>query len=184
MSIVEIVFDGVIIAAGVLLFIRFSGIQRTMKAIEESSRKLYKTVKSGTKLNVSSGSVGLGKNTYEEFDFGRMEETRERFNKENAKYLSRVQLISIFPLLGLLGTVGSLMPGLSAVQNGDFSQLSAALSTALSSTVCGIIVSIVLKFYVSLVVSVTVQGIEDNLDECDRKFSNATSFNMVTRGEE
>ena len=184
MNIGEIIFDGIIILGGIGTFMSLSGIKKTMKAIEASSRKIYKTVKSGTKLNVSSGNVGLGKNTYEEFDFGGLEETREKFNKTNARYLSFVQAISIFPLMGLLGTVFGLMPGLAAVQQGDFSQLSSALSTALSSTMCGLIISILLKLYVTFGISVIVQEIEDNLDESDRKFNNAASFNMVTRGEE
>lgn len=70
------------------------------------------------------------------------------------------QLIPLFPLVGLLGTVWGLM---QSVQAGDISQMMASLDTALSSTFFGLIASIALKFFDSFPAKL-IRSVEIALD--------------------
>jgi len=51
-------------------------------------------------------------------------------------------IISVFPLLGILGTIWGIIPTLN-----DFSQINASFSLALVSTFLGIIFSIIFRFF-------------------------------------
>lgn len=101
-----------------------------------------------------------------------MDKPRKEFNEVQAKYNSWTQMITIFPLLGLLGTVLGMMPGLSEMaSSGKIDILYSSLSVALTSTFFGLVASIVLKFVVSFAVDSLVDKIEAIFAEYDRQLN-------------
>ncbi len=177
MSAKEIIIDAVIILLGIWVFYRLTEIHGKLIKLRRDSESIYRDTKSASRINTSSGTLGY--NTHHEIDIESMNEIRADYNRHGADYQSLVQLISIFPLLGLFGTVLGLMPGLKAVLNEDFTTLYASLSTALSSTLCGLIVAIALKFYVAVRPSRTIYEIESNLAENDRAYDYALGFRKL-----
>jgi len=58
--------------------------------------------------------------------------------------IARVDVIArISPILGLMGTLIPLGPGISAMGSGDFSTLASAITTAFDTTVLGLFVGII-----------------------------------------
>ena len=58
--------------------------------------------------------------------------------------IARVDIIArISPILGLMGTLIPLGPGISAMGSGDFSTLASAITTAFDTTVLGLFVGII-----------------------------------------
>ncbi len=66
----------------------------------------------------------------------------ELFNKTQQRYIIFEQLIPIFPLLGILGTVAGLIQQLD-----DIEQMRNALTMSMSTTFWGLIAAIILKFF-------------------------------------
>lgn len=73
---------------------------------------------------------------------------RDDFNKILVKYDIFAQLVPIFPLLGILGTVSGLIQKL-----GDIGTMQAALGTAMSTTFFGLVAAILLKIIDAVTVS-------------------------------
>ncbi len=70
----------------------------------------------------------------------------EEFNKVHVIYSVFAQLISVFPLLGILGTVSGLM-GSFAGDSTNIELISRGLGEALVTTFLGLIAAIVLKIF-------------------------------------
>lgn len=64
----------------------------------------------------------------------------EKFNKIQLKYFTFEQLVPIFPLLGILGTVAGLIQ-----QIGNIEEMKAGLNTSMYTTLFGLIAAIVLR---------------------------------------
>ncbi len=178
----EWLINGLIILAGVIVFLNLTGVQRLLLKLKEESKNIYRQTKTDLRISTSSGNLGY--DMHNELDSEAMDEVRERYNEVSSRYASLVQWISLFPLMGLLGTVLGLIPGLAAVRNEDFNTLYTALSTALYSTLFGLIASILLKIYVAHGPSRTVIDIENNLEENDRKYNYALGFRKLTDPDE
>ncbi|MCR5738244.1 MAG: MotA/TolQ/ExbB proton channel family protein [Lachnospiraceae bacterium] len=80
----------------------------------------------------------------------------ESFNKIKAKYSMWGQMVPIFPLLGLLGTVIGLMMQLGQGIGTD-GQLD-AMALSMTTTFCGLVVSIILKVFDALVVGKAINS--------------------------
>lgn len=87
-----------------------------------------------------------------------------------------VQLIPIFPLLGILGTVAGLM--LQAGEN-DTSALMGAIDTALDTTFWGLVSAIVLKFVEAVFPSRIINAVEVMLDDFYKKIDLADIFKSI-----
>ncbi|AWB65199.1 flagellar motor protein MotA [Saccharobesus litoralis] len=75
---------------------------------------------------------------------GQPKSLSERFTLHATKRLERVDLLArTGPILGLMGTLIPLGPGLSALSNGDISILATALTVAFDTTVVGLLVGLV-----------------------------------------
>ena len=92
---------------------------------------------------------------------------------------SLIQRISIFPMLGMLGTVFGLMPALQEVRDGIFDKLYDSMSTALLTTVAGLCCAIVLKLYVAKKTSRISYEIESTFDETDRQYNMLLNFSRI-----
>lgn len=66
----------------------------------------------------------------------------ELFNKTQQRYIIFEQLIPVFPLLGILGTVAGLIQQLD-----DIEQMRSALAMSMSTTFWGLIAAIILKCF-------------------------------------
>lgn len=101
-----------------------------------------------------------------------LREYEKQFYKTRSGYDMYVQLISLFPLLGILGTVSGLM---SQVVAENMDALNASLTVALGSTVWGLIWAIGLKIIVVLFPGKIVDEIEIMLDNWFDKFNDTIS---------
>ena len=95
------------------------------------------------------------------------------FNKKCSRHSVLIQFIPIFPLLGILGTVGGLM---LEIQSSDIAGMMASLDTALGTTLLGLIFAIVLKFIEAVFPSRIIYDVEVMLDDFDKKLSMAEMF--------
>lgn len=95
------------------------------------------------------------------------------FNKTCSWHGVLAQLIPIFPLLGILGTVAGLM---LEVQSGDVNAMMASLDVALVTTFWGLIFAILLKIIEAVFPSRVIQDVEVMLDDFDKKMSLAEMF--------
>ncbi len=171
----------VIVFLFIAVWVALSAVHKNLKQICDHAAKIYRMTKSNTKIDKASGTMGY--TIRNEVDPEAMDNVREQFNAESTKYLSLVQMVSLFPMLGLFGTVLGLIPGLAAMSGGDVKRLYEALCTALISTFLGLLFGIVLKAYVSLGHSKTINTIENTLDENDRKYNLLINFNKVSGSE-
>lgn len=92
------------------------------------------------------------------------------FNKTRSGFDMYSQLISIFPLLGILGTVSGLM---SQVVAEDLDALLASLNVALQSTLAGLFFAIVLKLVIVIWSGRIVDQVEIMLDNYYDKFDDS-----------
>lgn len=79
--------------------------------------------------------------------FGGMEKTKalgvERMEQLARQRIGRVDIIArVSPILGLMGTLIPLGPGIAAMGNGDFATLASAITTAFDTTVLGLFVGV------------------------------------------
>ena len=88
------------------------------------------------------------------------------FNSVCSWHNALAQLIPIFPLLGVLGTVYGLMQQVSAA---DIESMLNSLDVALGTTFVGLIFAIVLKAYDALGPSRKISDAEVLLDDFDKK---------------
>ena len=115
----------------------------------------------GEKVNVAGEII---KQEYSEniIDQSELEKNRANYFKEYASYVVCSQLIAIFPLLGILGTVwGLVMGGI------DADMILEGLATALYTTLAGLIASIFLKFFDAVFVGRMINLIDAEFEKAD-----------------
>ncbi len=95
------------------------------------------------------------------------------FNRTCSWHGMLTQLIPIFPLLGILGTVAGLMLETKA---GDMTVMLGSLDVALVTTFWGLIFAILLKIIEAVFPSRVIYDVEVMLDDFDKKMSLAEMF--------
>lgn len=95
------------------------------------------------------------------------------FNKTCSWHNVFTQLIPVFPLLGILGTVAGLMLQTKA---GDIAGMLASLDVALVTTFWGLVWAIILKLLEAFYPSRVIYDVEVMLDDFDKKMSIAEMF--------
>ncbi len=173
------VIDLLIIVFGLLVMVKISSLHKAVEDIHKRAKEKSESVKGEELLDISKGMMGY--TVQSKYDPTSMDGVRGEYNQVSGKIHAWTQTISIFPLLGLLGTVMGIIPGLPSVANGEMGTLQTYLSTALFSTFIGLIFSIILKGLVASY-SKTFSDIEDYFDEFDRKFNLALNFQRVING--
>lgn len=98
------------------------------------------------------------------------------FNKSCAWHNVFSQLIPIFPLMGILGTVAGLMLESNAA---DIEGMMASIDTALSSTFFGLIFAIILKFVDAVFPSRVIEDVEVMLDDYSKKLDLADMIQKI-----
>ena len=159
----SIVFNILIISAGVVIMLQLAarkkeleaGLVQLRKTFELKHRK-YTTDEDG--LPTISSDSGY-------IDEEDILAKKRKFEERCAAVDTLVQLIPIFPSMGILGTVVGLMMQISAE---GIEGMTGALATALSSTLFALIMTIILKAYVALRVSRTINETEIEFVDNDR----------------
>ena len=116
--------------------------------------------KSAQKIDLSEKSEYVNTSDYQEeerYDVEELKINKEEYLKQYAAYVSASQMIAIFPLLGILGTVIGLA-STGKMESVDI--MLQGLTTALWTTIVGIVASIVLKLYDSMAPGKLVNLIE------------------------
>ena len=103
-------------------------------------------------------------------------ECQKSFNEVVSGYNACIQLIPLFPLMGILGTVSGLIMQLKGQ---DLDMLFNSLDTALSSTFWGLIAAIALKV-ISTASAKLIEDTENILDDYDKKFENSLKLGNIT----
>ena len=82
--------------------------------------------------------------TIEKYNWDILEEYKKKFLDNYAEYVSISQMIALFPLVGILGTVAGLI---SSGNTTNIEQIASGLGLAMWTTFSGLIASIILKSY-------------------------------------
>lgn len=109
------------------------------------------------------------------YDRRKLEENREAYNKVYSRYVVASQLIGLFPLLGILGTV----LGLISSDLTDIDSLVAGLTDALRTTLWGLIWAIVLKAADAVVPGKLVNDIDAKFDTVDSAIERLSLENIL-----
>lgn len=178
------ILNGGIVIFSIVVLVALCNINSSFKRIKKEALNAYRQTKSETNIKARESKMTMGYNVAYDLDISRFDSIREEYNEQGTKYTIWSQMISIFPLLGLLGTVYGLMPGLAEINNNDMSVLYGAMSTALISTFLGLIASIILKIYVSFGPDKTISDIENVFQENDRRYRLLIDYNNASSNEE
>ena len=104
-------------------------------------------------------------------------EMQTAFNKTCSWHEALAQLIPLFPLFGILGTVAGLIMQLNAQ---DSLGITGALNLALGSTLNGLIFAILLKFFDAIAPSRIINETDIILEDYDKKLNNAIMLGNIS----
>lgn len=158
-----------VLGAGVLIYLVYVSRQltelrdKTAEQLQGNRGRVYRNQKT-LDLKQRETAIAKREDTYP---------LRKTFDEICAKYLAVAQLIPVFPLLGILGTVAGLIAQVNAQ---DASQIYASLDTALSTTFWGLVAVIVLKSVEALLVQRKINDIETIFNDYDIKYQDAVSI--------
>ena len=162
------IIDPLIIVFGIGVLAALIYVTVKLKELKNDlSEKFYST---SSKAILNKKTLALKRREIAPSRLEDVDELRENFNNLISKYITCAQMIPIFPLLGILGTVAGLM---LQVTTQDASAIYSALHLALSSTLWGLLASIVLKIVEAAVVTRNINDIETMLSDYDIKYQDA-----------
>lgn len=125
----------------IIVFAVFNGV--IYWKVKKNTDKIYNHFNSSDKTsNLSEKALdNLRKNTgrRKKLSDNDLLDSREKMNKNYALYLS---VTTMFPLLGMLGTVWALIPMVNTIGTTDISNF----FSALTSTAWGIVIALIFKF--------------------------------------
>lgn len=167
-SVMIILLGLAVLAALAISSMRFKGILDAFGQIE--IRKSSYEEKLDKKGNVdTTAAVRVS------YDRRKLEENREAYNKLYSRYSVASQLIGLFPLLGILGTV----LGLISSDLTDIDSLVAGLTEALRTTLWGLVAAIVLKGADAVVPGKLVNDIDAKFDTVDAAIERLSLENII-----
>lgn len=98
-----------------------------------------------------------------------MRKLEKHFNNDCSVYGAISQLIAIFPLLGILGTVAGLI---MQVKSTGIDAMTSSLDLALYSTLFGLLITIILKIFVAMCSTKVIQDTEILFEDFEKKYNN------------
>ena len=174
--------NAIIVLFGILVWCKLKGLHGEALEIKKKAEDKSKDVKGKEILDLANNMMGYY--VQNNNDPTAMDDSISAYSEVSGKFDAWTQSISLFPLLGLLGTVCGIIPGLSGTaESFDIGLLQQSLSTALYTTFTGLICSIVLKGTATKY-SITFSSIEDYFDMFDRKYNIALNFRRVKESSE
>lgn len=105
---------------------------------------------------------------------------RKTFDELTGKYTTWAQMIPLFPLLGILGTVAGLLLQVAAA---DAAAIYDSLGLALSSTLYGLIAAIILKVVESTLVLRQINTLETMYADYELKYQDQRDLNSLSASE-
>ena len=167
-TVLNIIFNGIIVAFGVWVYFLLRRSKRTLEAILDD----FSTVKNETTRSEDrfekEGDLHRREVHETIWRQDKLDALRTRFDTAYADYVSLSQQISLFPLLGILGTVAGLIAG---SRGADIDQLVGGLGTAMLTTLLGLIFSIAYKWCDAHWLGRTVNLIDARFSEADAAIS-------------
>ena len=141
--------------------------------------KLQNTIAEKHKKNRSTEFTPGGiKKTPDAYTWEETLEYKEEFNKIQIIYSTFGQLVPIFPLLGILGTVAGLIQQLD-----DIEKMKEALTLSMSTTFWGLVAAIVLKLADAILVSKTVNKMEQYFEVFEQNYQMAKDKHILDTAE-
>lgn len=132
-----------------------------------------------TETVVDPDTLSVTKKKAEPVERGTVYKMKREFDGICTWYLRLSQIIPVFPLLGILGTVAGLMMQVNA--QADVQLIYTSLDTALSSTLYGLIAAIVLKVLTALWHVPSINAIENIYSDYDREFHDAIDMGNLEK---
>lgn len=140
-------------------------------------------IKENLKLDGSMYSINMDTKKIEELEDEKIVITpstirsfETKFNEACSYHNTLTQIIPLFPLLGILGTVAGLMTMLGPDTTDGFKALYDGIGTALSTTLYGLFAAIILKFTDAIFTSRIINDVDVMLDDFDKKLELARVF--------
>jgi biopolymer transport protein ExbB/TolQ len=141
--------------------------------------KLQNTIAEKHKKNRSTEFTPGGiKKTPDAYTWEETLEYKEEFNKIQIIYSTFGQLVPIFPLLGILGTVAGLIQQLD-----DIEKMKEALTLSMSTTFWGLVAAIVLKLADAILVSKTVNKMDQYFEIFEQNYQMAKDKHILDTAE-
>lgn len=131
-----IAFAGIVV--GIFLFVFGNSFKQKYNSFDQIATN--KTPDYSEKID-DAGNITIARPVEMLYDRQKLEELRDKYEKDYAGYVVCSQLISLFPLMGIFGTVY----GLVFSDITDVNSLVSGLNVALLTTFVGLICSILLK---------------------------------------
>lgn len=164
--------NGIILGMAIITIARFAYV--VMKIT-----KLQNTIAEKHKKNRSTEFTPGGiKKTPDAYTWEETLEYKEEFNKIQIIYSTFGQLVPIFPLLGILGTVAGLIQQLD-----DIEKMKEALTLSMSTTFWGLVAAIVLKLADAILVSKTVNKMDQYFEIFEQNYQMAKDKHILDTAE-
>lgn len=168
--------DSFIICSAVLVFVLLM-----INGVILSNHK--SRIKENLKLDNSLYSINFDTKSIEEREDEKLVITpsairnfETKFNEACSYHDILAQMIPLFPLLGILGTVAGLMTMVDPSAKDNLQNLYVGMGSALSTTLYGLIAAIVLKFADALFNSRIINDVDVMIDDFDKKLELAKTF--------
>ncbi len=163
---------------GVLLYKLISLKMKFEDKIEEYDDEKNKN-KSEATSQITSGKNEIGVSEgIPTIRTGFMEDYQEKYEKIESDYKATSQLISILPMLGILGTVSGLIKQITSV---GVEEITNSIGLALITTFLGLLFAIILKWYDSKV-SVTSDRVQTIITKFEKQLSNMYARKQLEEG--
>jgi len=177
-KIINIIINPIIIAGGIFVLIE----------LIYSSSKLKNHAKTVAEKLFAMKSVGMRQSKALDLQQRALAVVRredlyplkKEYNELISAYATWVQMIPIFPLLGILGTVSGLIV---QVQAADAAAIYESLHVALSSTLYGLIAAIILKIVEVALVQKHINMIESMFSDYEIKYQDQRDLSKNAEAE-
>lgn len=180
LNVIDIIINPLIILGGVVtgfflwnLSTKFSALKKEIDKALNGTK--YETVVNRETLAVTKKALDTTARTD-------VYELKKRFDDQGSKFVKISQIIPVFPLFGILGTVAGLMMQVNAKTDADL--IYDSLDTALSSTFWGLIFAIILKMVVAIAVAPTINDIENMFSDNEKQFRDALELGNLEQSSE
>ena len=153
---------------GFLSFLNLNSLKKEIDEINHSSSG------STNLLQKEPGKVTLASTIITERDWNRFDGFCDRYQDKGRLFSGFSQLIQLFPLFGILGTVAGLYIAMNGNQDWTNAQgMFEGVRFALSSTIIGLIMAIIFKTIDVLFTSLYINYIDDGIERFKDKYNEA-----------
>ncbi len=166
------------IVFGVLLYKLISLKMKFEDKIEEYDDEKNKNKSEATsQITTGKNEIGVSEGI-PTIRTGFMEDYQEKYEKIESDYKATSQLISILPMLGILGTVSGLIKQITSV---GVEEITNSIGLALITTFLGLLFAIILKWFDSKV-SVTSDRVQTIITKFEKQLSNMYARKQLEEG--